>query len=125
MEGSSARWSGQVAVLRETIERHCREAPAGKVDRHARLLVLDTLGCALAGRRVPELRALEASLADLEPGGFRFPGGRPLGLRAAAQILASAPTWDEACEGHPFAHGRPGIAVIAALVPLEIGRAHV
>jgi 2-methylcitrate dehydratase PrpD len=39
-----------------------------------------------------------------------------------AQILAIAPTWDEACEGHAYAHGRPGIPVIAALVPLVLHR---
>lgn len=118
----SQRWAGHVATMRDTIERHCRETPADKVAQHARLLTLDTVGCALAGRRAPEVRALEASLAALEPGRFRFPGGQPLGVRAAAQILAIGPTWDEACEGHPFAHGRPGLAVIAALLPLALQR---
>lgn len=108
--------------MRETVERHCGSTPAPNVSRHARLLLLDTLGCALAGRRAPEVRALEQSLAALEPGSVRLPGGAPLGVRGAAQILAIAPTWDEACEGHAFAHGRPGIPAIAALVPLALQR---
>jgi 2-methylcitrate dehydratase PrpD len=122
MSANLQRWDGHVARLRDAIERHHRVAPAEAVSRHARLLLLDTLGCGLAGRRAPEVRALEASLADLEPGAFRFPGGRPLGVRAAAQILAIGPTWDEACEGHPFAHGRPGVPVVAALLPLALQR---
>jgi 2-methylcitrate dehydratase PrpD len=93
-----------------------------EVSRHARLVFLDTLGCALAGRRAPEVAALEAQLAALEPGGFRFPGGQPLGVRAACQIMAIGPTWHEACEGHAFAHGRPGVPTIAALLPLALQR---
>ena len=122
MSADLQRWDAHVASVRDTVERHHREAPADKVSQHARLLVLDTLGCALAGRRAPEVHALEASLAGLEPGDFRFPGGPPLGLRAAAQILAIAATWDEACEGHPSAHGRPGIPAIAVLLPLALRR---
>jgi 2-methylcitrate dehydratase PrpD len=93
-----------------------------EVSRHARLIFLDTLGCALAGRRAPEVVALEAQLSALEPGGFQFPGGQLLGVRAACQIMAIGPTWHEACEGHAYAHGRPGVAVIAALLPLALHR---
>ncbi|MGQ0653804.1 MAG: MmgE/PrpD family protein [Betaproteobacteria bacterium] len=106
--------------MRETVARHVAGSPAAKVSRHARLLLLDTLGCALAGRRAPEVSRLEQSLADLEGGDFRCPQGRPLSVRAAGQILAIAPTWDEACEGHAYAHGRPGIPAIAALLPLAL-----
>ena len=95
---------------------------APRVSRHARLVLLDTLGCVFAGRTAPEVARLEAQLAELEPGSFRFPGGAPLGLRAACQILAIAPTWHEACEGHAFAHGRPGVPTIAALLPLALLR---
>jgi 2-methylcitrate dehydratase PrpD len=93
-----------------------------QVSRHARLVFLDTLGCALAGRTVPEVAALETQLAVLDAGGFRFPGGQPLGVRAACQIMAIGPTWHEACEGHAFAHGRPGVPTIAALLPLALQR---
>jgi 2-methylcitrate dehydratase PrpD len=77
------------------------------VSQHARLVFMDTIGCMLAGRRAPEVAALEAQLGALEPGGFPMPGGRPLGARAACQLLAIGSTWHEACEGHAYAHGRP------------------
>ena len=92
------------------------------MSRQARLLFLDTLGCALAGRRAAEVHFLESSLSRLEAGTFNFPEGKGLGVRAAAQLLAIAPTWDEACEGHAYAHGRPGIPAIAALLPLALQR---
>lgn len=117
---SAQRWAGQVAAIRATVERHSRGHPSPEVGRQARLLLLDTLGCALAGRRAREIQALESSLARIDSGGFRFPGGPGLGTRAATQILAAAPTWDEACEGHPHAHGRPGVPAIAALFPLGL-----
>jgi 2-methylcitrate dehydratase PrpD len=108
--------------MRETAARHAAGSPAPKVSRHARLLLLDTLGCGLAGRRAAEVSRLEQSLAALEGGALQLPGSAPLGVRGMAQILAIAPTWDEACEGHAYAHGRPGIPVIAALVPLVLHR---
>ena len=92
------------------------------VSQHARLVFLDTLGCALAGRSALEVSSLEAQWAELEPGAFRFPSGPLLGLRAACQVMAIAPTWHEACEGHAFAHGRPGVATVAALLPLALLR---
>lgn len=118
--GAWRRWDPHIDALRAAIA--CREGKAvrAEVSRHARLIVLDTLGCAFAGRAAPEVRALEAQFAALEPGAFLFPHGQPLGLRAASQVLAIAPTWNEACEGHAFAHGRPGIATFAALLPLAL-----
>lgn len=116
------RWSAQIDALRAAIsERQGKPAPAA-VSQHARLVFMDTVGCMLAGRRAPEVAALEAQLGALEPGAFPLPGGRPLGLRAACQLLAIGPTWHEACEGHAYAHGRPGVATIAALLPLALHR---
>lgn len=68
------------------------------VRRQARLLVLDTLGCAIAGLEHAKVRRLAARLSgsDLGP------------------LLATAACWDEACEGLARAHGRPGVPVIAA-----------
>lgn len=116
------RWQPQIDALQGAIAVRQGRAVPDEVARHARLVVLDTLGCALAGRSAPEVGALEAGLAALEPGGFRFPQGAPLGLRAATQLLAIGPTWNEACEGHAFAHGRPGIATLAAVLPLALQR---
>lgn len=71
------------------------DAPAAT--RHkARLLVLDTLGCALAGLEHPTVARLASRLQDREA------------------VLATAACWDEACEGLARAHGRPGVPVIAA-----------
>jgi 2-methylcitrate dehydratase PrpD len=71
------------------------DAPAA-TRRKARLLVLDTLGCALAGLEHPTVARLASRLQD----------------RGA--VLATAACWDEACEGLGRAHGRPGVPVIAA-----------
>jgi 2-methylcitrate dehydratase PrpD len=70
------------------------------VRRLARLLLLDTLGCIYAGLAHPKLRALQAD-----------PAAR----------LATAACWDEACEGSPRAHGRPGVPVIAACLAFPDG----
>lgn len=78
-----------------------RDAPAEARSR-ARLLILDTLGCAYAGLRHPKVRALAGD--------------------DAAAVLATAACWDEACEGLARAHGRPGVAVIAACLPLALKR---
>ncbi len=117
-----ARWDAHVAAIHDAIAQRIGRAPSPEVDRHARLIVLDTLGCAFAGRRAPEVAALEHRSAALEGGPFAFPGARALSLRAATQVLAIGPTWHEACEGHAFAHGRPGIATLAALLPLALAR---
>jgi len=116
------RWSAHIETLRDVIAERAGRAASPEVSRHARLLLLDTLGCALAGRMAPEVTALEQQLAALEPGSFRFPGGAALGLRSACQIMAVGATWYEACEGHAFAHGRPGVPAIAALLPLALQR---
>jgi 2-methylcitrate dehydratase PrpD len=89
--------------------------------QHARHLVLDTLGCAIAGHRAKEVHqfAQQASLTD--PGTFYFSQQAPQGVTQAnaAMLLAMAICWDEACEGHAGAHGRPGVAAMAALLPLS------
>jgi len=119
MEASSP-WRSHAETLAATIRFHLREAAPATVAGHARLVVLDTIGCAIAGHTAPEVRRLASAAAVLEPGGFRLGSGPGLGLRPAVQLLAIAPTWHEACEGHAFAHGRPGIATLAALLPLAL-----
>ena len=102
------------ATLRAT--RPANEAAATA----ARLILLDTIGCMLAARTAPEVRAFEQNASSIESGPFTFPGGRRLSLAAATQVGAMAATWDEACEGHAYAHGRPGVATVAALLPLAV-----
>lgn len=118
----SQRWAAHTAALRAAIAQRERQPASDKVSAHARLVFLDTLGCALAGRLAPEVAALEKQSAALAPGDFRFPAGPGMGIHAACKIMAIAPTWHEACEGHAFAHGRPGLPVIAALLPLALQR---
>ncbi|HET7668937.1 MAG TPA: MmgE/PrpD family protein [Burkholderiales bacterium] len=67
--------------------------------RKARLLILDTLGCAIAGYREPKVAALRAS--------------QPVAA------FAMAACWHEACEGLARAHGRPGVPVIAACLGMN------
>ena len=86
----------------------------------ARLMLLDTVGCMLAARSAPEVLQLEATLARVERGSFCFPGGKPLSLLGAAAVGAMSATWDEACEGLALAHGRPGVPVVAALLPYAV-----
>ncbi len=116
------RWAVQMEALRAALAARQARPASTRVSQHARLVFMDTIGCMLAGRRAPELAALEAQLGALEPGTFPMPAGSKLGLRAAGQLLAIGPTWHEACEGHAYAHGRPGVAVIAALLPLALHR---
>lgn len=76
----------------------------------ARLLLLDTLGCAVAGLQHPRPRALAEALAAWMPGPVRV-AGVGLSRAGAAAVLAAAACWDEANEGLARAHGRPGLPV--------------
>ena len=88
-----------------------------QVDTQARWLVLDTLGCAIAGARTPTVRAwLEGQHLRADP--FATAGPAQVGPSpGAAMAFAMAACWDEACEGHARAHGRPGVAALAAIWP--------
>ncbi|MBJ2156902.1 MmgE/PrpD family protein [Variovorax sp. IB41] len=112
----------QRAVLQAVVALHAARPASANAASQARRLLVDTAGCALAGRHADEVRRLEAALAACEPGDFAFPGGAAMGVQAAAQVLAMAATWDEACEGHALAHGRPGVPLVAALLPLALRR---
>ncbi|MBS0452251.1 MAG: MmgE/PrpD family protein [Proteobacteria bacterium] len=114
--------SPERALLQATVALHALRPAAGDSSMQARRLLVDTVGCALAGRHADEVRGLEAALAACEPGEFRLPQGPSMGVQAAAQVLAMAATWDEACEGQALAHGRPGVPLVAALLPLALRR---
>jgi 2-methylcitrate dehydratase PrpD len=89
------------------------------IERKARLLLLDSLGCIAAGLRHHEVRALNAALAIWFPGEVGvFGAGIPLGPAGVAALAAAAMCWDEANEGLALAHGRPGLAVIPAVLGL-------
>ena len=96
------------------------DGPVGAAADAARLLLLDSLGCMIAGLGHATPRRFADALAITMPGAVHLPG-RIAGLSeaGAAAVLASAMCWDEANEGLARAHGRPGLAVaplcIAAL----------
>src|SRR4051794_5638601 len=96
----------------------CASLP-GDVDGKARLLLLDTFGCLLAGLRHADVASYGRALK------FAFPGNAvwamsdltlaPAGLAA---LGAAAACWDEACEGNSAAHGRPGLPVVPTVLAL-------
>ena len=114
------RWQPQVDSLKQAAALRATRPASELASNAARLILLDTIGCMLAGREAPEVMAFEENYSALESGPFTFPGGRRLSLNAAAQVGAMAATWDEACEGHAYAHGRPGVPAVAALLPLAV-----
>jgi 2-methylcitrate dehydratase PrpD len=95
----------------------------GTAPQAARLLLLDSLGCALAGLGHDRPLAFAQSLAGGFPGAVALPGVPGLAPAAAAAVLATATCWDEANDGLARAHGRPGLPVAPlALVALHQGR---
>ncbi len=117
------RWTDHVLRLKDTVAWTFADgAPSPVLDTKLRLLLIDTIGCMLAGRVAPEVIALEEQFSSLEYGPFCFPQGRRLSTMAATTVGAMAATWDEACEGLGVAHGRPGVPIVAALLPLAITR---
>jgi 2-methylcitrate dehydratase PrpD len=96
------------------------DGPSGVVAQSARLLLLDSLGCIIAGLGHATPRAFAEALAITMPGPVHLPGcAAGVSEAGAAAVLASAMCWDEANEGLARAHGRPALAVaplcIAAL----------
>ena len=92
-----------------------------EVLEHAKWLVLDTMGCVMAGLKAEPIEAFINNASNADAGNFRFLPTQAKGLSAsnAAMVLAMAACWDEACEGHAKAHGRPGVAALAALIPFS------
>jgi 2-methylcitrate dehydratase PrpD len=86
--------------------------PPRDVRARARLVLLDTLGCALAACSHSRLVELGKVFDETDPGS----------VAASAARFAMAACWDEACEGLARAHGRPGVPVIAALQALAARR---
>jgi 2-methylcitrate dehydratase PrpD len=96
------------------------DGPSGAVAQSASLLLLDSLGCMIAGLGHATPRRFADALAITMPGAVRLPGcAAGLSEAGAAAVLAAAMCWDEANEGLARAHGRPALAVaplcIAAL----------
>jgi 2-methylcitrate dehydratase PrpD len=82
--------------------------------------LLDTFGCLLAGLRHGAVKQFGQSLRLAFPGNTTWPGAdSALGPAGLAALGAAAACWDEACEGHSAAHGRPGLPVVPALLALS------
>ena len=85
--------------------------PPGSAAAHkARLLLLDSLGCALAGLRHPRVAGFAKAMETAFSGEIALAGAR-LAPAAAAAVLSTATCWDEANEGLARAHGRPALPV--------------
>lgn len=87
------------------------------VEAKARLLLLDSIGCIVAGLRHDEVQRIARALAPWFPGDVRLPGAtHSLGPAGAAAVGAAAMCWDEANEGLAQAHGRPALPIVPALL---------
>ncbi|WP_439598350.1 MmgE/PrpD family protein [Falsiroseomonas sp.] len=84
--------------------------PEGPAAAKARLLLLDSLGCALAGLGHPRVAAFAQAMQAGFTGEVALAGAR-LAPAAAAAVLSAATCWDEANEGLARAHGRPALPV--------------
>jgi 2-methylcitrate dehydratase PrpD len=105
----------ELSSLEEIVRWITTDRAPADVQSRARLMLLDTLGCALSGMRSPEVRRLQGVLEPLESGPVAWPGSSFSGsVSAAAYTFALGACFDEACEGSARAHGRPGVATIAA-----------
>lgn len=95
--------------------------PPDEVWARARMILLDTLGCAIAGWRQPEPAAYLRRSLGLSRGAVALPGiAGALSPQAAAYALGMGAFWDDACEGSARAHGRPGVHAVAAALPLAL-----
>ena len=91
------------------------------VQQRARALLLDTIGCAIAGLSKPEPAALAARLGPCDNGRVILPGmAQGFSASSAAYLIALGACWDEACEGLARAHGRPGLHAMPVAVALGL-----
>lgn len=105
--GDASRWLAGV-----------RELPP-EVAAKARLLLLDTVGCLIAGLTHHEVAQFGDALRIAFPGEMSWlTSDVALGPAGLAALGAAAVCWDEACDGHSGAHGRPVLPVIPAILAL-------
>jgi 2-methylcitrate dehydratase PrpD len=100
------------------------DALPAEVEAKARLLLLDTLGCLVAGLQHADVKRFGQALRLAYAGSVAWPGSDiALGPAGLGAIGAAAACWDEACEGNSAAHGRPGLPVVPAVLALATERA--
>jgi len=120
-QSQASNFAQHDAQLRAVLDWLAETPPTADqaVAARARLLLLDTLGCALAGLGRDEVAAY---VARLSAGDATACPGFPPGLSPShlGQAMALAACWDEACEGMAAAHGRPGLHAVPAAVALAL-----
>jgi 2-methylcitrate dehydratase PrpD len=90
-----------------------------EVAAKARLLLLDTVGCLIAGLTHHEVAQFGDAMRIAFPGEMSWlTSDVALGPAGLAALGATAVCWDEACDGHSGAHGRPVLPVIPAILAL-------
>jgi 2-methylcitrate dehydratase PrpD len=100
---------------------HTDPLDEGIVHTRARALLLDTVGCAIAGLSKPEPAALAARLGSSDSGDVVLPGmAAGVSTGSAAYLIALGACWDEACEGLARAHGRPGLHAVPVALALGL-----
>jgi 2-methylcitrate dehydratase PrpD len=94
------------------------------VRRHARLVVLDTLGVILAGSERPEVRQLRQRLGTAAGGGATVyaPGWPARDPRTAALLNGIAGRSIELCEGLRLASGQAAVQVLPAALAVAENR---
>ena len=109
----------QLSAIDKLIEYHSTSDNFTEAIRLKSLyMLIDTISCIFDGRGSNEVKAFEESLGAYEKGIFHFPGGPCLSPWSCASVSAMASTWSEACEGLPYAHGRPGLPIVGALLAM-------
>jgi 2-methylcitrate dehydratase PrpD len=106
-------------VLKSTLDSVWSTNPLddARIEQRARELLLDTIGCALAGFPETDVTAFVHELAATDPGPIRIPG-MEYGLSASGFMFAfsAAACCFEGPEGLAIAHGRPGLHAVTALL---------
>jgi 2-methylcitrate dehydratase PrpD len=109
-------------LARFVAQTRCEDIPE-PVRRHAKLVLLDTLGVILAGGERPEMRQLRERLAATAGGGATVyaPGWSSHDPRTAALLNGIAGRSIELCEGLRFVSGQAAMQVLPAV--LAVGEA--
>jgi len=91
-----------------------QDVPAAVIER-GRTIILDSIGCIVAGQRTAEMRVLVASEAARGAGPSTVLGRRSaLPAAAAAFVNGTAGTWLDLDEGNLHTKGHPGIQILPA-----------
>ncbi len=96
---------------------------AQDVEDRTRLLLLDTVGCYIAGQDKPAVQQIAERYTALDQGSILLPGlETPVSTSTATFLIATGACWDEACEGLARAHGRPGLHAIPPALAIGLAQ---